>query len=293
MKEKDKILPSINYHLWRPCNMSCKFCFATFEDTKIKLPKGHLNKTDSLKLIDKIIDAGFKKITFAGGEPTLCKWLPELIKKSKDGGLTTMIVTNGFRMNSDYLSQLEGFLDWITISVDSLNPLVNFQTGRFYRNTIPDENYYNDIIFNIKNKGFRLKINTVIHKLNYKEELDNFIVKSNPERWKIFRVLPIKGQNDKHITDFKINTSQFELFKKNHEYLTKLGIDIVFEDNNDMLGSYLMIDPNGRFYDNLESEYIYSSPILEIGIQQAYSQIRIDYDKFVKRNGIYDWKIKK
>ena len=71
MKEKDKILPSINYHLWRPCNMSCKFCFATFEDTKIKLPKGHLNKTDSLKLIDKIIDAGFKKITFAGGEPTL------------------------------------------------------------------------------------------------------------------------------------------------------------------------------------------------------------------------------
>ncbi|WP_282071372.1 hypothetical protein [Polaribacter atrinae] len=43
----------------------------------------------------KIAAAGFEKITFAGGEPMLCPWLPKLIKTAKELGLTTMIVTNG------------------------------------------------------------------------------------------------------------------------------------------------------------------------------------------------------
>ena len=25
-------IPTVNYHLWKPCNMRCEFCFATFED---------------------------------------------------------------------------------------------------------------------------------------------------------------------------------------------------------------------------------------------------------------------
>ena len=26
--------PSVNFHLWEPCNMRCRFCFATFQDVK-------------------------------------------------------------------------------------------------------------------------------------------------------------------------------------------------------------------------------------------------------------------
>ena len=34
-------IPSVNFHLWKPCNMSCKFCFATFQDfDRDILPKG-------------------------------------------------------------------------------------------------------------------------------------------------------------------------------------------------------------------------------------------------------------
>ena len=93
--DNEKTLPpSINFHLWRPCNMKCKFCFATFEDSRDYLPKGHLPQEEHLNLINEIIKTGFSKITFVGGEPTLCKWLPNLIKRAKEGGLTTMIVTN-------------------------------------------------------------------------------------------------------------------------------------------------------------------------------------------------------
>lgn len=31
-------IPSVNYHIWEPCNMRCRFCFATFQDVKAELP---------------------------------------------------------------------------------------------------------------------------------------------------------------------------------------------------------------------------------------------------------------
>lgn len=67
-------IPSVNFHLWEPCNMRCKFCFATFQDVKQTiLPKGHLSEYDVLKVVESIAATGFEKITFARGEPLLCK----------------------------------------------------------------------------------------------------------------------------------------------------------------------------------------------------------------------------
>ena len=41
--EITKEIPSVNFHLWKSCNMKCRFCFATFQDVgRDVLPKGHL-----------------------------------------------------------------------------------------------------------------------------------------------------------------------------------------------------------------------------------------------------------
>ena len=45
-------VPSINYHIWKPCNMSCRFCFATFQDVESVLPKGHLRREGCRSQID-------------------------------------------------------------------------------------------------------------------------------------------------------------------------------------------------------------------------------------------------
>ena len=88
--------------------MRCKFCFATFQDVKQTiLPKGHLPENEALKVVEKIAAAGFEKITFAGGEPLLCKWLPNLIRKAKQLGMTTMIVTNGSKLTDAFLKQFK------------------------------------------------------------------------------------------------------------------------------------------------------------------------------------------
>jgi radical S-adenosyl methionine domain-containing protein 2 len=65
--------------------------------------------------------------------------------------------------------------------------------------------------------------------------------------------------------------------------------NIIPETNNDMKGSYAMVDPAGRFYDNAKGKYNYSRPILEVGARIAIQQMPYEFSKFVSRGGIYNW----
>ena len=58
------------------------------------------------------------------------------------------------------------------------------------------------------------------------------------------------------------------------------------ENNERMQGSYLMIDPLGRFFQNsekLEGDYTYSKEILRQGVASALSDIEFSVDKFSSR----------
>ena len=105
-------IPSVNYHLWTPCNMKCEFCFATFQDIHPDiLPKGHLGREDCISLVESLAQAGFQKINFAGGEPTLCPWLADLLRRARNLGLTTSIVTNGSRITAEWVNRVVVTLD--------------------------------------------------------------------------------------------------------------------------------------------------------------------------------------
>jgi radical S-adenosyl methionine domain-containing protein 2 len=284
-------IPSVNYHLWEPCNMKCKFCFATFQDVKQTiLPKGHLSREESLLVVDELIAAGFEKITFAGGEPTLCKWLDELIIRAKEGGMTTMIVTNGVMLTDTWLERMQGYLDWVTISIDTLDPAQQIAMGRVQRGKPVATETYEQIIATVKKYGIRFKLNTVVSAANYMDNMSDFVLRVAPERWKIFQVLPIKGQNDAHIDDFVIGNTEFEAYIARHNWLNTAGIVTVPENNKAMTASYAMVDPAGRFYDNSLGELSYSQPILKVGVTEALQQVTIDVERFTARDGIYDWK---
>lgn len=53
-----------------------------------------------------------------------------MIKLAKNYGLTTSVVTNGTKITEDFLIEMQPYLDWIALSVDSLNDDVNLQSGR-------------------------------------------------------------------------------------------------------------------------------------------------------------------
>jgi radical S-adenosyl methionine domain-containing protein 2 len=244
----------------------------------------------ALAIVRKLAESGFRKITFAGGEPTLRHDLPLLLKTAQDLGMTTMVVTNGSKLlDSAYFEELKENLDWLILSIDSFNEETNLKSGRRIHNgaAIADQQYL-DICQQAKNYGLRLKINTVVSKFNHEEDMSSFIRLAGPERWKIFQALPVEGQNSHNNGLFEISHDQFNAFLNRHHGAGLADI-IVPEDNDAMTGSYVMVGPNGCFFDNSKGRHSYSSPILDVGVEEALKEVHFDYQKFITRGAIYDW----
>ena len=101
-------------------------------------------------------------------------------------------------------------------------------------------------------------------------------------------LLPVEGQNSGLMNELLLSDAEFQ------QYLSvnrRAGYQPVVEDNDDMRGSYAMVDPAGRFFDSSLGYHRYSKPILESGVEAAYNQVGIREDKFNSRGGYYDWRV--
>ena len=99
---------TVNLFINSRCNFHCKHCYATFQDLPgANLPA--LTKVDAKTIIQLIAAEPLpesiiaRKITFVGGEPTLCPFLPELVAYANSLGLVTAVITNGLTVTPRYL----------------------------------------------------------------------------------------------------------------------------------------------------------------------------------------------
>lgn len=271
---------AVNFHVNKACNAHCRFCFATFRDVRGQCPT-----TIALGVIDALADAGCEKLNFAGGEPTLRKDFPQLLQHSKSRGLVTSIVTNGFRLDA-LLDGHADVLDWVGLSVDSgaedVQRTLGRGTGDHVANSIR-------LAGRCREVGLRVKLNSVVTALTWDEDMSDLVRAMQPERWKAFQVLPIDGQNDGSVEDLLISDEQFEAFVARHAHLANEGLAPVIEDNDAMRGSYVMVDPLGRFFGNATGRHVYSRPILEVGVEAALAEVGFVPAKFEARGGRYAW----
>jgi radical S-adenosyl methionine domain-containing protein 2 len=137
--------------------------------------------------------------------------------------------------------------------------------------------------------SIRIKLNSVITRLNHHEDMSAFVRQVRPDRWKIFQVLPVAGQNDGKVTPLLISAVEFQRFVDRHQHLRSAGVTLAPETNDDMTGSYAMIDPLGRFFSNVGGRHHYSRPILEVGARAAFGDVAYDAERFARRGGLYDW----
>ena len=271
------IFETVSFHIVKPCNMGCKFCYATFDDMSgVKM----LPLEEAKVIVDKLNDGGVQKITFAGGEPKLYPHLWEIVAHAKMLGMTTSVITNGSLWSFQDLIDYQGILDWFGLSVDSLNEETNVKIGRTSKMMI---DYY-DFVDNVNMLGYRLKINTVVNHYNWEENMLPFIHHCMPDRWKIFQTLRVQGQNDKQFDEIKCTTEQFQHFVKNNDYR-----NMVPENNEDMTGSYLLVDPTGRLFENSKGQHTYSDPLQDNSLSHCLEQIELNRYRFIKRGGIYEW----
>ena len=127
---------AVNWHFWPWCNYGCKFCFARFED----IPRADtMAKEEALLVPSMLANAGATKITFVGGEPTLCPYLGELLAASKDAGLTTCIVSNGTGLTEEFLIEYNHLIDWVGISIDASSDEIHAKIGRGLRSEVANQ----------------------------------------------------------------------------------------------------------------------------------------------------------
>jgi radical S-adenosyl methionine domain-containing protein 2 len=278
---------TINLHFTPYCNARCKFCFAKYSETQTPCSTQSLKKIINLIAEEPAIGQP-RRVNFVGGEPTIHKNLPALLTHAKLCGLQTSLVSNGLEMLIHGIEPYEGCIDMIGLSIDSIAPNVIAQTGRFHRKSgyLPDRMDWLDLAEKIHASSINLKINTVVQRLNHNEDLNDFITGMTPRQWKIFQVTKIDGQNDINFHKWKIRREEFNDYCFRHRNLVEQGIRVTHEDSDLMLNSYAIIGPNGCFVDNASGKHLYSRRIEEVGIVEAWAEIRFDSESFGARRGL-------
>lgn len=273
-------IAAVNFHINKACNAHCRFCFATFGDVR-----GQSGTEVAVGVIDALAEAGCQKLNFAGGEPTLRRDLPQLLRRARAHGLTTSIVTNGFRLDP-LLSEHAGALHWVGLSVDSGVERVQEALGRGMGDHVAQALRQAE---RCRALGIRVKLNSVVTALTWEEDMSPLVRAMAPERWKVFQVLPMAGQNDGKVEPLLIDDAQFGAFVARHAHLAAESLAPVIEDNDAMRGSYVMVDPLGRFFGNATGRHVYSRPILEVGVEAALAEVGFVPEKFDARGGRYAW----
>ena len=282
---------AVNWHFWPWCNYGCKFCFARFED----IPRAdRLPKEIAITVPEMLAAAGADKITFVGGEPTLCPYLGDLLAASKDVGLTTCIVSNATGLTEEFLDEWGHLIDWVGLSIDASNDEIHAEIGRGMRGDLARQRSHHlelakQVWASCTQRGIRMKLNTVVCKANLEDDMSALVMELKPERWKIFEVLPVEGQNDGDVDDMLLEENEFNSWVERHKWVADEGIQCVPECNELMRGSYAMLDALGRFYSNTEGGHTYGPSILDVGVMRAWEENCFLEDRFHDRGGVYEW----
>ncbi len=250
-------------------------------------------------MIEDLSSSGVEKINFVGGEPMLHPHLEAWIVAAKSCGLTTSIVSNGTKMTEEWLTKMRPYLDWLGLSIDASNDEMHALMGRGLKGEIASGvskhlERSKEVWQIARGLGYGLKLNTVVTSVNVDDDMSELVANLKPHRWKVFRVLRIEGENDGRVEPLLIEQEQFERYMLRHRNSLKdlEETQIVSEDNEEMLGTYAMIDPQGRAYTNLHGRYRYSKQsAVDIGYSAAWKQVMggFSHKGFINRGGEWSW----
>lgn len=272
---------TINWHIIQKCNYKCYYCFAKY--AKLERKEIHYSKKEIEILLNKVyktFNSNYKdydiRLNIAGGEPTLSKNLNFIIETAYKIGFKVSIITNSSVLTIKFIRLNAKYLSIFATSIDSINRNNNLKIGREIKeNTLEISQIFKNIeLFRSFNKDIKIKINTVVNTDNYNEYLGDFISLIKPNKWKVFQALSINSN------EIYCNDLQYETFLQNHK---ELKISTYTESNDEMINSYIMIDPYGRFYQNTNGTYIYSKSILDITEKQIIQCVNVDMDKYNER----------
>ncbi|KAJ1301179.1 hypothetical protein OPQ81_003590 [Rhizoctonia solani] len=242
----DVVPVSVNWFPNRRCNYECSFCFHTSKNTFI------LPLDEAKEGLRALVDAGMRKLNISGGEPFLNPtYIGEIFKFCKEelGIESTSVVNNGSKVTEKWLDRYGQYLDIMAISCDTFDVETDLKHGRAEKGNPTHIRRVFDVVRWCKERGIKVKLNTVITKYNFEEDMNDSIRELAPFRWKVFQVLLLDGENNgadngalRDARSLLITKDQFQSFLVRHQNQDCL----VPEDNDAMRDSYLNLDEEMR-----------------------------------------------
>ena len=259
----------VNFHFTERCNFGCKFCFAPFESNVLTF-------NALLHIISKISESkSCSAINFAGGEPTIYKRLPELIRYAHNCGLECSLITNGYNLSDSLLSEILPYVTKIGFSVHSFREETQMAIMSCTQSFDTLTNHrLSELCAQIKTakNSCKIKLNTIACSLNKNEVLVHNVKALNVDQWKILRC----KENTKNEA-MLVSDNDFDTFCKNNR-----GFNNTYIENN-MYNTYIIVNPQGDLVFNQGKSYEVCGNLLCDNFDMLLKKYPLNISEYNKR----------
>lgn len=228
----------ICWRVTRACNLHCVHCLSGYKNMFIK----DLDFNSQIIALNSIYDAGFTKITWTGGEPSLLPGFEELLDFSRCKGLVNVITTNGISMRDNMITKLNPVFDIIRLSFDGLEHTHNIvRGGNYFQRTLDSVDRFNQ-------SSFRVEANITLTHESYQDipELVNLLIGKGI---KCIVFLDLINRESALSMDIKkLSDSQKKEMKKYIRNLMSISedIDYRYNDYDDNDNYYIVVESDGE-----------------------------------------------
>lgn len=253
---------SVYYMMTPRCVLNCGYCF---RDTSPESLESEMGISDIMKAIEAMYhNLQVRKLTLSGGEPTflggkvltdflvILDFIRQFKHEENCDNLRIELLTNAVLLDESIIDKMKGVVERITITLDSVDDEILTRIGRNWGNR---KNYLERFIKNFTllfEKGFDLKIHTVITPVNYDgiDRLVRFVLDNQNKfritKWKFYQYMTYNDPAKDEV--FGISDELY--FKKAREIESLCagsGIELSFKDNKTMQDSMVNLTHFGKF----------------------------------------------
>jgi MoaA/NifB/PqqE/SkfB family radical SAM enzyme len=236
----------ICWRITRYCNLHCKHCLAGYGTDFIK----DINEDQQIESLNKIIASEVTRITWTGGEPTLCASLPNLLAICHQNNIASIITTHGLALRPKIYDALDRKLDKLRFSFDGLEQVHNsIRGGQYFYKAI-------NAMAEAKSKGFIVEANISIMERNVADipELIIQLEKIGASKIVLLNLMDRESALDNKLT--RPSREVYEVLNQNLDTLKTTFPNLTIQLNNywDESDFYIVIESDGEIFLCSENE---------------------------------------
>ncbi len=219
------------------CNLRCFYCMPK---NPVFTPKKELlSDAEIVRLVRIFVELGITKVRITGGEPFARPNLMSVMHQLKNQAhLPRLHITTNATLIEPYLEEITTMFDELTISLDSLQPIL-FQE---IRGKNQFEIFWKNIQFLLE-KGMNIKLNMVVLPQNMGDVLPMLELTKNPQiQVRFIEQMPFNGQQKQPQKPVWTHTKILEYIQKNH-----IVYPMAYASKNETATYYQIENYRGKF----------------------------------------------